>query len=254
MKTITLLAILIAACALSSCTKSDTPEKILQNCRLLQNVRLEGGSPVDSFNYQYNEGGQLVKVAGNNYDYTLEYDATKVVRRKYFYSGTQNMFATDTVIYYAGGTINEIRRVDQNGLPVQTTTFTYNNNKLTALSFYNKDNELKARYNYTYTINNITAITGDESWNNINRSFSYKLMYDTRSNNLKQGQQALLHDGFLSDHMGLSVIYVLSDNYVKTLEQNGLTVPVSYTLDDNNNVTAILVGGEPVMRGSYQCR
>lgn len=253
MKTFTLPALMIAACFLFSCTKETTPEKPGASCQLLRNVRIEEGMVADSFNYAYNGGGQLVKVSGNNYDYTLMYDGSKVTGRKYYYTGTENLFAQDSVFYNPGGTISEIKRVDEISRPVQITRFNYTGNKLTSLSYYNKDGELKARYIYTYTINNITAINGDESWNGVNRSFNYKMVYDTRPNNVKQGQQALLYDGFLGDHMGLSVIYVLSDNYVKSIEQNGLTVPVSYSVDSNNNITALLVGAEPVMRGSYKC-
>lgn len=253
MKTSTLLATLLSFTLIYSCAKEDQPEHGAKACQLRYNVIVEEGAASDSFNYQYNGAGQLIKVTSDKYDYTLQYDAGRVVGRKYFYAGSGEMFASDTVLYNPGGIINEIKRVDPLGFAIQTTGFTYNSNKLTALSFFNEKDELKAKYNYTYTINNITAIAGDESWDNINRSFSYKFTYDTRSNNNKWGQQALLYDGFLSDHMGLSVIYAISDNYVKTIEQNGLTVPVSYTIDGNNNTTAITVAGQPVMRGAYNC-
>lgn len=261
MKLTYLSCLAVCALLLSSCSKdndNNKPDPVEEEkpltCQLTKNLVYENGAATDSFVYVYNAAGKVEQVDAGAYSYELVYGGDKVVERKYNGKESGSLFATEKVYYNTNGTIEKIERFDASSSLTQTVLFTYQNNKLTEVTFRDQADVERAKYTYTYTINNITRLDAAESWNDVPRNYRFDLTYDTAPNQLRGGQQALLIDGFLGSHIGMAVLYIVSDNLVKTITDGATQMPVQYEIDKQKNVTGINVAGQPVMKAAYTCK
>lgn len=247
-----LLALMITAFAVFACTKNNGEDERNTKCRIAKTYLYDGG--VDSFMYTFNKDGSVGRVTYGTGDYyNIEYNGAKIIRRNFFRANAASPYQFEIITYNFNGTINHKERFNSDSVLFYKILFTYGANKLISITEHDAADVMKARYRFTYTINNITRVDGEEYWGGSNNVYHILYSYDTRPNFFSIGQQSLLIDGYFNNQVAVSVPYALSDNNVKELEFGGVKIPVDYALDERGNPTAVKTLDNLLMKAVYEC-
>lgn len=251
------LAFLGSALLFTSCKKDDddAPDNT-QTCKVDKQYYFDDGGTTasDTASYTYN-GDKISSVNVSGITMNYEYSGNNVTKRNWMVPGVTTPAAYDQITYNTDGTINKVETFfleqgSTNYLPVWRTDFTYTSGKIAGISQWDQSSgtEVKlAEYTYTFTGNNITQLTlTDFEDPSAPETFTINVAYDGNNNyTKKQNAQAFLIDPFIGNlnfiDQGLFLPLFFSANNVTAFSAGTSSYPVTYKLDDKQNLTEINV-------------
>lgn len=217
-------------------------------------------SPSSTAAYTYS-GNKLNKLNIEGEDVVFEYAGENITRRSFMASGTNTTLSYDQIAYNADGTISRIESfglsVEGNYEVFERVEFSYSTGKLSGLITYDLTSgsaQKTLQHAYTYTGNNITGVVETDYTMATPQSYSFSYTYDSNANYYKkQNAQSLLIDPYLGGIDGAFLPLFYSANNVTVLSSDGGSLPVSYTLDERQNLKEVVlaVPGSGQIRVSY---
>jgi hypothetical protein len=220
------------------------------------------GSLLDSATYIYS-GDNLTKIdRATGGTYNITYDAAgKVTKVEYFTAGGLQPYLTRTVTYNNDGSINRMEYFDPALYPRRyVVDFLYTAGKVTKItgsSYTGADVNVLEEHRYTWTGNNITRqeYTDSSSPGTLLQD-TLIYTYDTNPNVFtKQNSMAWLStvDPYFSNNFSGGAYHlpmIGSANNVTTYNGH----PVTYKLDDKQNVTEMDIDGNKAVTYTHQCQ
>lgn len=255
------LALLSSALLFTACKKEDaappTPAcKVDKAYYYAPNAT----APSSTATYTYT-GNKLTRLGIEGDDLVFEYAGEKITKRSFMATGSSTVLGYDQIAYNADGTISKIESF---GLSNEGTyeafervEFAYSASQLSGLITYDLTSgsaQKTLQYAYTYAGNNITGVVETDHTMGAPQSYSYSYTYDSNANYYKkQNAQSLLIDPYLGGIDGAFLPLFYSANNVTALSSEGGSLPVSYTLDERQNLkeVALAVPGSGQIRVSY---
>lgn len=255
------LAILCSALLFTSCKKEDAAPAA-PTCKVdkASYYAPNATAPSSTAAYIYN-GNKVSKLGIDGDDVVFEYTGEKITRRSFMTTGSSTVSGYDQIAYNTDGTIS---RMESFGLSNEGTyeafervEFAYSAGQLSGLITYDLTSGLAQKtlqHTYTYTGNNITGVVETDHTIGTPASYSYSYTYDSNANYYKkQNAQSLLIDPYLGGIDGAFLPLFYSANNVTALSSDGGSLPVSYTLDERQNLKEVVlaVPGSGQVRVSY---
>jgi hypothetical protein len=259
------LAFLASALLLSACKKDDDDDDTPANvtCKLDKSVYFDGnGAREDSALFTYT-GDKITRAVTTDYYYTYEYSGDRVSRRNFFETGETTPAYFQRITYNADGTPNKIETLipttGTNAELYDQMNFIYSSGKLQKIDYLEYDgttSEKTAEFTYTYTGNNITSATITDLSTTPSQSLTLNYTYDTNPNALlKQNASIYYLDPFFGDADPSLLPLTFSQNNAVSLGAQGQTpAPLTYTLDDRQNLKDIKVASRFIVAYSYKCQ
>ena len=257
------LAFLGAALVFTSCKKDDddTDEPGQQTCRVSKVVYFDAGTREDSATYTYT-GDKITKATfGDGYYYTFEYSGDRVTKRSGFEKGTTTAEYYQQISYNSDGTISKIESYEPgttSGFTVyERYEYTYASGKISKISYFVPDFSTTrvGEYTYTYTGNNVTGVSLTDFSQTPNTTSALTYTYDTNPNYYKK-QNGQIHfiDLIFGDTDPTLFPLAISENNVTRITGTQGGIPVSYSLDDKQNLRNFNISGDLLAQYTYQCQ
>lgn len=215
------------------------------------------GGLEDSLVYTYTNN-KISKAENADLYITFTYSNDKITKRSFYDADSQELALYDVATYNSDGTLKNIKRYanfTNQVIPYHQYEFTYSGDKLAKfdVSYYNTSTsqyELYESTTYVYTGNNITQSTSSDPSGTM--TFSYA--YDTNTNYFKKSNALLVDLYFLEEISGSTVpLFMSSNNVIKAFEY-GDEFPISYVVDDENNLTEWYLNGVLDSQYFYDCK
>lgn len=258
------LAFLASALLFSSCKKDDdddTPPAV--TCKLAKSVYFDqSGLREDSARFTYT-GDRITKAEATDYYYTYEYAGDRVSKRNSFSTGQTTPDYFQQLSYNSDGTPSKIETfVPTSGTNSQIydrMEFVYSGGKIQRIDYvdFSMGTGTKvAEFLYTYTGNNITTVAIRDLTVSPAETTTFTYTYDANPNYLKkQNTQIHFLDPFFGDGDPTLMPFALSENNVASLSVDGQTAaPLTYSLDDRQNIKDIKVVNRFIIAYTYQCQ
>lgn len=257
-----LIGIIATAVFFTSCSKEGHQNE--PTCQVTKVYFYDSGVKDDSATYSY-MGNKVTKVQTSSTEYiTYEYKGDKVVRRNFIFSGNPAVpDYHDSIAYNNDGTPARIVNFvyyNNTNFNYARVEFTYSGGKLTKATIFNNDGtgqfEKEEEDTYTYTGNNITALTSVDYSSGVPQSQTINYTYDNNSNYFtKQNAQFFFVDPYIStnDFDATLLPLYFSANNVTGIGAGALKIPVTYILDQKNNLQQVKLNGSPLVEYVYFC-
>ena len=243
------LVLLSSVFLFTSCKKDDAAPTTL-TCKVDKAFYYapNATAPSSTATYTYN-GNKVSKLGIDGDDVVFEYAGENITRRSFMASGSNTTIGYDQIGYNADGTISKIESF---GLSNEGTyeafervEFTYSAGKLSGLITYDLTSgsaQKTLQHAYTYAGNNITGVIETDHSMGAPLSYSYSYTYDSNANYYKkQNAQSLLIDPYLGGIDGAFLPLFYSANNVTALSSDDDSLPVSYTLDELQNLKEVVL-------------
>jgi len=255
------LPVIAALCLLASCQKE--PDISLLNapeCKLDYAYHYDVNGNIDTATYEF-AANQLYKVYYDSYDIELVYTGTRITRRNYYQSGSQNIDAFEEILYNPDGTIGKItfNVTDPNiptVIPIFEYLFTWNAGQLEMLEIkMDTLGGLATIYEYTYetTNGNLTTCYIDDLISQYKDTLHYS--YDGNPNYYAQDPAMWMSDLNFTDFNGIFLPFAMSINNVVALANNqGGTSIIEYEVDASEKLKSFSVDGIVWSRYFYKCQ
>ncbi|MFL5789850.1 MAG: hypothetical protein ACJ748_17445 [Flavisolibacter sp.] len=220
------------------------------------------GTLEETGTFSYSNGNQISRIdftGDKNYYYTFEYSAGKISKRnEFWFPGSTTADAYESISYNGDGTTSSIDYYEKDGSSyskMERTDFTYVNGKISKITetwVNNNTNDLQQQYDYTYANGNISTVTSTDYNTTPADVETVNFTFDSNKNYFNSVflQPFITDDSFYPvDESTMSVL--LSTNNVSSEKVGNVTTPVSYTLDDHNNLTKVSVSGFQILGYEY---
>lgn len=257
------LAIMATAFLFSACHKNDEEAAKQTTCKLAKSVYYDqSGAREDSALFTYT-GNNITQATATDYYYTYEYAGERVSKRNLFGTGETTPAYFQQITYNTDGTPAKIEtRVPSTGTNsdlYDRMDFQYNSGKIQKIDYTDFSNgtaEKLAEFTYTYTGSNITSVDITDLTTTPSQTYTFTYGYDSNPNYLKkQNSQIHFLDPFFGDADPTLMPLALSANNVTSLGVSGQgSTPLSYTLDEKQNLKDIKASTRSITSYTYQCQ
>lgn len=205
-------------------------------------------TPSSTATYTYTDK-KVSKLGIEGEDLVFEYTGEKISKRSFMATGSPSVLGYDQIAYNADGAISKIESFGLstagNYEAFERVEFAYSAGKLSGLITYDLTSgspQKTFQHAYTYSGNNITGVVETDHTMGSPQSYSYSYTYDGNANYYKkQNAQSLLIDPYLGGIDGVFLPLFHSANNVTAISSNDGSLPISYTLDERQNLKEVMV-------------
>lgn len=233
----------------------------IKTCKLSKIVYYDSGAASDSISFVYQNN---LPVRGNfpqGFYFTFEYNGERIIKRSYFQGPATLSDYYETAAYNSDGSISKIEtfvRTNNTYTKDMVYDFTYTSGKLNNLAVTQNDGngifDLIADYVFTYTGANISrSVSTEYDPINGNSVETLNYSYDSNDNYFAKTKNMLLLDFLFADFDGTILPLLLSQNNATTVQFSLGSAPLSYTINDKQNLTSFSIAGQLLANYSYQC-
>lgn len=261
-----MLLCISALLTISACQKEPDPSILKEpivECQLIKAIEFdENGAQEDTAGYTYTSN-KITRIDRIDYYNTLEYSGNKVNRRNYIDRAATNNTTYDIISYNADGNPSKVDFfISLPGLPTPILLvayeFKYTGGKLTGFS-EKVDTSLLGQppvelfnYQYLYTGNNITKVIETETGSGLKDTLIYE--YNNTANYYKSVDNVFFTDVLFNGLNGQTIPFAISSNNPTAVMVGSDNYLVSYTLDNNKNMSELLIDGAPAAKYYYLCK